>query len=46
VYVALYRWLPKDRRTLWSLAVIGTVLAACSAVGIVNVAHMLRQAFS
>jgi hypothetical protein len=42
VWLALYRWLPKDRRVLWILGVIGPVLAACSAVGIVNVAHMLR----
>jgi hypothetical protein len=44
VWLALYRWLPKDRRVLWSLGVIGPVLAACSAIGITNVAHMLRQA--
>jgi hypothetical protein len=43
VWLALYRWLPKDRRILWSLGVIGPVLAACSAIGIVNIAHMLRQ---
>jgi hypothetical protein len=43
VWLALYRWLPKDRRVLWSLGVIGPVLAACSAIGISNVAHMLRQ---
>ncbi len=43
VYLALYRWLPKDRRLLWPLGVICPILAACSALGIVNVVHMLRH---
>lgn len=37
VFFALLRWLPKDRRVLWSLAVVAPVLAACSAIGIRNV---------
>jgi hypothetical protein len=36
VFFALLRWLPKDRRVLWSLAVVAPVLAACSAIGIRN----------
>ncbi len=36
VFFALLRWLPKDRRVLWTLAVIAPVLAACSAFGIRN----------
>jgi hypothetical protein len=44
VLLALYRWLPKDRRILWGLGVISPLLAASSALGVVNVVHMLRQA--
>ena len=36
VFFALLRWLPKDRRVLWCLCVLGPVLAAASAVGIRN----------
>lgn len=36
VFFALLRWLPKDRRVLWTLVVIAPVLAACSAFGIRN----------
>jgi len=36
VLFALLRWLPKDRRVLWCLSVVGPVLAACSAIGIRN----------
>ena len=36
VFFALLRWLPKDRRVIWCLSVVGPVLAACSAVGIRN----------
>ena len=42
VLLALYPWLPKDRRVLWGLAVVSPVLAASSALGVVNVVHMLR----
>ena len=37
VLIALLRWLPKDRRLLWCLAVVSPVLAAFSAIGIRNV---------
>jgi hypothetical protein len=36
VFFALLRWLPKDRRVLWCLAILAPVLAACSAIGIRN----------
>ena len=36
VFFALLRWLPKDRRVLWCLAVLAPALAACSAIGIRN----------
>jgi hypothetical protein len=42
VFVALWRWIPKDRRILWLLAPITAVLAAGSAWGIRNVVHLLR----
>lgn len=44
VLLALYRWLPKDRRILWPLGVVGPALAASSAIGIVKVVQMLRHA--
>jgi len=44
VLLALYRWIPKDRRVLWALGVVSPILAASSALGIVNVWHMLRGA--
>jgi hypothetical protein len=44
VLLALHRWLPKDRRILWGLGVVSPLLAASSALGVVNVVHMLRQA--
>jgi Gpi18-like mannosyltransferase len=44
VLLALCRWIPKDRRLLWALGVVSPLLAACSAIGIVNVAHMIRAA--
>jgi hypothetical protein len=37
VFLALLRWLPKDRRLLWCAAVIAAPLAAFSAIGIQNV---------
>ncbi len=42
VFLALGRWLPKDRRLLWVLAPVTAVLAASSAIGIRNVVHLLR----
>jgi hypothetical protein len=44
VYLALQRWLPKDRRILWVLAPVMAVLAASSALGVANVPGLLRQA--
>jgi hypothetical protein len=44
VFLSLYRWLPKDRRILWPLGVVSSILAACSAIGVVNVVHLLRHA--
>jgi hypothetical protein len=42
LFLALWRWIPKDRRILWTLAPITAVLAASSAVGIRNLARLLR----
>jgi hypothetical protein len=42
--LALYRWVPKDRRILWGIAVLSSILAAASAIGINNVAEVLRRA--
>ncbi len=39
VYVALSRWIPHDRRILYALACVMSVLAAASALGIRNVLH-------
>jgi hypothetical protein len=44
VLLAVYRWLPKDRRILCALAVVTPVLAAASALGVVSVVHVLRRA--
>jgi hypothetical protein len=41
VFFALLRWLPKDRRIIWALAIVAPVLGACSAVGIKNVFSLL-----
>ncbi len=45
VLLALYRWLPKDRRVLWTLGVITPLLAVSSALGVANVVHMFRATF-
>ncbi len=42
IFLALSRWIPKDRRVLWLLGAATSVLAAASALGIRNVIHMLR----
>lgn len=42
VFLALGRWIPKDRRILWALAPLTAILAACSAVGIRNVVDLIR----
>ena len=39
VLIALNRWVPKDRRIVWALAVSCPVLAASSALGVRNVYH-------
>jgi hypothetical protein len=39
IFFALLRWLPKDRRILWLIGMLGAFLAACSAIGIRNVFH-------
>jgi hypothetical protein len=44
VLLALYRWIPKDRRLLWALGVVSPILAAASEIGINNVAQILRRA--
>ncbi len=44
VLLALYRWLPKDRRVLWPLGIITTILAASSALGVANVVRVLGRA--
>jgi len=41
VYLALLKWMPKDRRLLWALGLVTPVLAAASALGIRNVIHLL-----
>lgn len=42
ILLAFYRWLPKDRRVVWGLVILSSGLAACSAIGIRNVAALLR----
>lgn len=37
VFFALLRWLPRDRRVLWGLSLVGPFLAAASAVGIKSI---------
>ncbi|HYA61793.1 MAG TPA: hypothetical protein VED66_01235 [Candidatus Sulfotelmatobacter sp.] len=46
VLLALYRWIPKDRRILWGLGVVAPALAAVSALGVANVARMIRMALT
>jgi glycosyltransferase involved in cell wall biosynthesis len=36
--------LPKDRRLVWVLTVVSSALAACSEIGIRNVAEVVRRA--
>ena len=43
VFLALWRWIPKDRRILWALTPVTAVLAAGSAVGIRNVMHLIHR---
>jgi hypothetical protein len=44
VLLALYRWIPKDRRLLWAVAIVSPILAASSALGVANVMRMLHHA--
>jgi hypothetical protein len=44
VLLALDCWIPKDKRVLWVLGVVSPILAAASAIGINNVAQVLRRA--
>jgi hypothetical protein len=44
VLLALYRWIPKDRRLLWGLCMVTSALAAASALGVVNVVSLIRHA--
>jgi hypothetical protein len=44
VHLALTRWLPKDRRVLWALGILASLLAAASALGVSNVRSLLRHA--
>jgi hypothetical protein len=43
ILLALLRWIRKDRRLIWALAVGSPLLAAASAIGIANVATILRR---
>jgi len=44
VFLALRRWLPENRRVMWAAGILGPALAAVSALGVVNIVHMLRKA--
>ena len=41
--LALSRWIPRDRRVLWTLATLSPLLAAVSATGIQSAASFLRR---
>jgi hypothetical protein len=41
--LALLPWIPKPRYLLWFLTLVTPVLAACSAIGILNVIHRISQ---
>ena len=41
VLVSLWKWIPKFRAVLYSLAAVSSVLAACSAIGIRNVLRII-----
>jgi len=42
---AVYRWLPKDRRVVWALGAVTSLLAASSALGVLNLVQLLRSKF-
>ena len=44
IYLALERWLPKDKRFLWALGIVTSFLAPASALGIRNVRGLLQHA--
>jgi hypothetical protein len=44
VLLAWSRWIPKDRRVLWTVGVVSALLAASSAIGIRNVWDAVRRA--
>jgi len=41
VYLALSKWIPRDRRVLWTLGIVCPALAAASAIGIQHVIAVL-----
>jgi len=43
VLLGLSTWTPNDRRLVWGLAVLSPILAACSSLGIRNVAEIVRR---
>jgi len=45
ILVFLYRYLPKNRAVIWTLAVVTPILAAASAIGIRNVAGVIAKHF-
>ena len=44
VLLALEPWIPKDRRLMWGIGLISSVLAAVSAAGLRNTLEILRNA--
>jgi hypothetical protein len=42
VLLSLYRWVPKDRRVLWGVGAVCSILASASAVGVKHVIQVLR----
>ena len=44
VLLALKPWIPKDRRLMWGIGLISSVLAAVSAAGLRNTLEILRNA--
>ena len=43
VLLALYQWVPKDRRVLWLVGILSPLLAAASAVGVREVVRALTS---
>jgi hypothetical protein len=46
VLLAVERWIPRDRRLLWGIAILSSILAASSALGVRNVYAVLLQALA